>query len=1146
MDFNRCYGCMRELNAPGGVCPRCGYDNTNGPASQPSHVLPCGTVLNGQYVVGRSLGQGGFGITYIGYDLNLEFPVCIKEYYPEGSAMRSATQSSMVYWGTSENAQELKDRRKSFVREAQRAVKLRDLSHVVTVWGVFYENETAYIVMDYIEGETLKNRLIRTQKPLGEKDCIALLTPVMEDLEKAHKRGIIHRDIKPDNIMLDAQGEPILLDMGAAKDLGKAAQNGALSSTLVVSQGFSPREQYRSRGNIGPWTDVYSMCATMYYCVSGKLPPTPMDRDDGEALDLSRFSPAVARVLEKGLALKVEGRIQTMGELLAALTGKPFNPETPKPEQTKPEPVKKKRGPLIAGIAAALAIGLGAGYFLPRMQTPAVTETPIPIVTEAPTPEPTLKPTAAPTAEPTPVLTSAPTPMPTDEPAPTPTLTPEPTSASTPKMTPEPTVEPTPEPTAEPTPAPTPKPTPEPTPVPTLEPTPAPTPEPTPAPAETPDVEPYMDWSFDEATGTLTITGSGPMEDYTLTNMRWYEDREKIQSVKLEGTISSIGSHAFHNCNNLRSVELPDSLVTIGSYAFYDCVGLENISIPDSVSRIGSYAFHNCKNLRSVELPDSLNTIGSYAFFKCENLSHISLPDAVTQIDTYTFAHCSSLSEIRLPAQLTKIGESAFYSCESMTDVTFPQGLTTIGNSAFYRCGSLRSLVIPEGLTDIGHNAFNRCSSLKELVLPGEMNTVGSNAFAYCDELTDIYWKITKDQFTAVQIGEDAFGDVTIHFSDGQELKNGVHWSFDETTGVLTVTGIGKMDDYSAGDTTPWYAYRDAVKEIRIEGLVSRIGSYAFNSFGNLEDVTITSNAATIGEAAFYNCPKLRSVTLLYGLHTIDQWAFQSCGKLEEIYLPDSMAKINSNAFSDCYNLKDVYYAGTEGQWAQIDGHDALSRATIHYDFVNNSFVGTDNTVDDFAIAEPTAVDSFMDWSFDETTGTLTITGSGPMEDYSSGRHAPWYDLRDIIKTVILDSRITSIGDSAFGYCYHMTNITIPDGVTSIGNGAFSHCSSLTSVMIPDGVTSIDEYAFTMCNSLTSITIPEGVKNIADRAFSHCYRLTSVKIPNSVTSIGNQTFHGCFGIEDVYYTGSEEQWKAIRIDDLNGALANATIHYNSK
>ena len=363
MKFKRCYGCMAELETEGAVCPHCGYDNTNGPADQPSHVLPCGTILNGQYVVGRSLGQGGFGITYIGYDLNLELPVCIKEYYPEGAAMRSANKSRMVYWGTSENAEHLKQSRKSFVKEAQKAVKLRDVNHVVSVWDVFYENETAYIVMDYIKGETLKDRMLRTQKPLEEKECVELLKPVIEDLEKVHELGIIHRDIKPDNIMLRENGEPVLLDLGAAKDLYKSTPNGAPSSNLVVSQGFSPVEQYRENGEIGSWTDVYAMSATIYYCLTGRVLPPAIDRMFEDKVDFHTLSPALAAVLEKGLAIRHGDRCQTMGELLNALCaavedGQP-KPE-PKPESKsapKPKPeAKPKRWIVALGAAAVLLV----------------------------------------------------------------------------------------------------------------------------------------------------------------------------------------------------------------------------------------------------------------------------------------------------------------------------------------------------------------------------------------------------------------------------------------------------------------------------------------------------------------------------------------------------------------------------------------------------------------------------------------------------------------------------------------------------------------------------------------------------------------------------------------------------------------------
>ena len=294
MEFSRCYSCMQTLDAPGAVCPHCGYDNTAGPAAQPDYILPCGTVLDGRYVIGKKLGQGGFGISYIAYNLALDTTVCIKEYFPAGAAMRSAANSRIVLWSGGEIAAELRRGRESFVKEARKAVKLRDLTHVVKVWDVFYENETAYIVMDYIEGKTLRDRLLEQNRPLDEKTCFALLSPVMEDLEQVHARDIIHRDIKPDNLMRTPEGKLILLDLGAAKDLSGGSLQ---SSYMVASQGFSPMEQYTRHGEIGPWTDVYAMCATIYYCVTGKVLPTPMERMSGEEPVFDRLSPALRPVL---------------------------------------------------------------------------------------------------------------------------------------------------------------------------------------------------------------------------------------------------------------------------------------------------------------------------------------------------------------------------------------------------------------------------------------------------------------------------------------------------------------------------------------------------------------------------------------------------------------------------------------------------------------------------------------------------------------------------------------------------------------------------------------------------------------------------------------------------------------------------------
>ena len=433
MEFKRCYGCMRKLDAPGGVCARCGYDNTTGPAGQPKHALPCGTVLNGRYVVGRVLGQGGFGITYIGYNLSLEMPVCIKEYFPTG-AMRSSRENRSVYWSGG-NAEQLHQGRESFITEARKAVRLNDLDSVVKVYDVFFENETAYIVMNYLEGESFQRWLVRRDEPLDEKSCFELLEPVMRDLQQVHERGIIHRDIKPDNLMRTPEGKLTLLDLGAAKDLsGGSAQ----SSYMVASQGFSPVEQYTRHGAIGPWTDVYAMCATIYYCVTGKLLPTPTERMSGEEADFSLLSPALRPVLRRGLAVRSADRIQDMGELLQALRaavtkGKPASTAAQSKPKPAPAPLpKKNRLPLLLAIlllAAGLAIG---AWKLLLQQIPPVPEAPV--VTAAPVE----------TAAPTPVTTPLPTPTMTPKPLETPkplNPTPVPTAAATPEQAPEATTE---------------------------------------------------------------------------------------------------------------------------------------------------------------------------------------------------------------------------------------------------------------------------------------------------------------------------------------------------------------------------------------------------------------------------------------------------------------------------------------------------------------------------------------------------------------------------------------------------------------------------------------------------------------------------------------------------------------------------------
>ena len=268
---------MHALAAGETFCSECG--RPYGSVETEPFALKPGTILDGKYLVGEMLGQGGFGITYIGFALLLEQKVAIKEYYPMSTGMVSRENSTTVVWSSAVMQKSGMEKGfDSFLKEARKMAKLGGIPGVVGVKSVFIQNETAYIVMDFIEGETLLKKLQR-EGPMDYGTCISLMTPIMQALAEVHKHGIIHRDISPDNIMVQSDGKLILLDLGAAKDLDIQGKDGNVqSSQMVAKHGFSPVEQYGQAGKIGPWTDVYAMAATIYYCCTGVLPPSATDR----------------------------------------------------------------------------------------------------------------------------------------------------------------------------------------------------------------------------------------------------------------------------------------------------------------------------------------------------------------------------------------------------------------------------------------------------------------------------------------------------------------------------------------------------------------------------------------------------------------------------------------------------------------------------------------------------------------------------------------------------------------------------------------------------------------------------------------------------------------------------------------------------
>ena len=370
MEIRRCMKCMHALAAGETFCLECG--RPYGRVETEPFALKPGTILDGKYLVGEMLGQGGFGITYIGFDLLLEQKVAIKEYYPMSTGMVSRENSTTVVWSSAVMQKSGMEKGfDSFLKEARKMAKLGGIPGVVGVKSVFIQNETAYIVMDFIEGETLLKKLQR-EGPMDYGTCVSLMTPIMQALSEVHKHGIIHRDISPDNIMVQNDGRLILLDLGAAKDLDIQGKDGNMqSSQMVAKQGFSPVEQYGRDGKIGSWTDVYAMAATIYYCCTGVLPPSATDRMIEDTLTCRpRLTKEQFDVLAFCMSVLPQKRPQNMDALLQIVThpaGKtppvrdvpktePVRPETRNLQPPKPDPGRPLPKWLVPGIAAAVAV----------------------------------------------------------------------------------------------------------------------------------------------------------------------------------------------------------------------------------------------------------------------------------------------------------------------------------------------------------------------------------------------------------------------------------------------------------------------------------------------------------------------------------------------------------------------------------------------------------------------------------------------------------------------------------------------------------------------------------------------------------------------------------------------------------------------
>lgn len=312
-----------------------------------ARALPSGTILNDQYEIKRILGEGGFGITYLAYDNYLKIKVAIKEYFPSQFSSRDTTSGTKEITVISgEMSRYYEKGLNDYKTEGNRLTKFNNLDGIVSVLNFFFENNTAYMVMEYVDGITLKEYLKNRGNKLDWRKTLEMFRPVINSFEIIHRAGIIHRDISPDNIMISKDGRMTIIDFGAARN-----DDDEKSKTIMLKKGYAPPEQYVKNGNQGTWTDVYALCATIYRMITGERPQESIAIKAGSAKltpirsYIKNIPDRLEKALSRGLEIDISNRIKTMEELEGYLYG------------NKRIGISKKQLKLIIRVALGVIVG---------------------------------------------------------------------------------------------------------------------------------------------------------------------------------------------------------------------------------------------------------------------------------------------------------------------------------------------------------------------------------------------------------------------------------------------------------------------------------------------------------------------------------------------------------------------------------------------------------------------------------------------------------------------------------------------------------------------------------------------------------------------------------------------------------------------
>ena len=691
-----------------------------------------------------------------------------------------------------------------------------------------------------------------------------------------------------------------------------------------------------------------------------------------------------------------------------------------------------------------------------------------------------------------------------------------------------------------------------------------------------------LQYSFDEATGTLTITGSGAMDDFDWNTIPWRGFADQILTVKLPDALTALGAYAFRGCVNLTSVNLPDGITEIPDSAFEECHALTAMTIPVTVKRIGIYAFSGA-GLYSITLPEGLETIDMYAFMSAFNLESVDLPES-----------------------LKTLGGGAFQYCGNLETAELPETLDMISWQVFNECNSLQDILIPKSVTEISYFAFNSCTAMQDVVFEGSAPTVdaGMTGDMYpFQNVTSEAWYPAGDATWTPAAMATMGGNLT--WKNGESMPSGtcgdnLTWYLDASN-TLHISGTGGMEGYSHY-SAPWngntvyrvvvhpgvttigsdafydmkeivevqlpdtlieigsdsFFYCSALTEITIPSSVVELRYGAFRGCSGLESIVIPGTV-NVGDEAFANCTGLTEAVLGDGFTDLGNEVFSNCASLKTVVLPEGLKTIGTGAFTACPALTEITIPSTVTEiHSSAFGRNRLEKSVTIDPEKTITFTGDAPEMEDGAFSGSVIIAQYpfgnLTWTADKMQdyggtvtwvptgsvagtcgknlswtledGVLTVSGTGEMFGFPEDNPAPWSAYHTFIEKVVVESGVTTIGSHAFdgtacpGYA-GITELELPDTLVSIGEGAFNTCLGLTSICIPGSVTKIGGGAFASCENLETVVLSEGLQIISDSAFDFCPALKEITVPSTVTIVGEYAFSGETGTEKtIHFTGN--------------------------